>query len=76
MPSRIDEAGHTKAFGYPDNQGENDRISNSTTPCVNLGVRGQLRDCSNSVRILVFFPDSSFIAPRSVINVCILRGLF
>ena len=30
------------------------------TDCVNLGVRGQLRDCSNSVRLIVFFPDPSF----------------
>ena len=28
--------------------------------CVNLGVRRQLRDCSKSVMLIVFFPDPAF----------------
>ena len=43
------------------NQGENVHIFKFYyTNCVNLGVRGQLRDFSNSVNLILFFPDSSF----------------
>ena len=46
------------------NHGEN--VHENYTDCVNLvRVRGQLRDCSNSVRIIVFFPVSSFNASRN-----------
>ena len=32
--------------------------------CVNLGVKRQPRECSNWVKLIVFFPDSSFNALR------------
>ena len=38
---------------HANNQGENVHISNSTTPIV-------LILCSKSVRLIIFFPDSSF----------------
>ena len=47
---------------HANNQAENVHIyiSNSTTDCVNLGVRGQLRYCFNSLRLIVFLLQSSF----------------
>ena len=62
MLGRQNGCAHAVTAKRANNQGENVHISNySTTPIVLIfGVRGQLRDCSNSVRLIVFFPDSSF----------------